>query len=245
MDRDNRINGGDIAEIIRSMVCFATLALYYTDIYPMVYPPLDAPVLFALARVVVNFVLYPFMAILIRHVIVCRPIPRNKALAATIPWCTVMWLLTVCYNSLLDTGWAMYYPIASVWINNAILTRGSRNPEENSEKAAKKEHPSLRGVVNKAQEKDVAGDVNEPSPGERAVNRMKQLARQYYDLKKMIESVDLDVIYSYFAAGKITEEEYTEIMAAYHRAEDEMRRIYREHSELKAGLAWTTQKKQG
>lgn len=245
MDHDNRVNKGDVAEIIRSTVCFATLALYYTDVYPMVYPPLEAPVLFALARVLVNFVLYPFMAILIRHVIVCRPIPRNKALAATISWCTVMWLLTVCYNSPLDTGWTMYYPIASVWINNAILTGGKKEPDEGSEKAVKREHPLLRKGINKSQEKDVAENADKPLPGERAVKRMEQLARQYYDLKKTVESVDLDVIYSYFAAGKITEDEYTEIMAAYHRAEEEMKRIYREYSELKAGLAWTTRKKQG
>ena len=231
MDRDNRINRGDVAEIIRSAICFAVLALYYTDIYPMVYPPLDAPILFALARVLVNFILYPFMAILIRHVIVCRPIPRNKALAATISWCTVVWLLTLCYNSLLDTGWIMYYPVASAWINNAILTGGKRYPDEGGEKSVKEEQEKVAD--------------KQPLPGERAVERMKQLAQQYYDLKKTVESVDLDVINSYFAAGKITEEEYTEIMAAYHRAEEEMRRIYREHSELKAGLAWTTQKKQG
>lgn len=208
---DNNLNIGDIAAIIRSIVGLFLLILYYSSL------AVDKPVLWAAIDTMITFVAYPLMAILVRHAALKRPVPRKIAWMVSIAWCTVIWIVCVVYNSLMQTGEMVSYPFLHVLINAAILY-GS-------------EHQAACGAA----AKDDAPDDTEDSR-KRTEDRIVYLAKRYNELKSDVSAVKPDDIHAYYTAGKITLDEYNEIENAYKQAVDEMQEIYHEYKRLRGSM---------
>ena len=167
----------------------------------------------ALIDVVIRILVFPLFFVILRYAVLRRPLSIGKAHLISVPWCIVVWLIIIAIKSANDQHDMTNFPLNWMEINAAILYCGKSNVQET--------------VPHKQAE-----TKEEPDPNYYE-NRMRELLARYKKLKADVQAVKPDDIHAYYHSGKITEEEYSEILAAYREAVEEMQQIRAEAKSLK------------
>lgn len=170
-------------------------------------------VIASLIDVTLCILIYPLFFVILRYAVLRRPLSVKKAHLISVPWHIVAWMVVIAMNSANGQHNMTYFPLNWMEINAAILYCGKSNAQET--------------VPHKQSE-----TKEEPDPNYYE-NRMRELFARYRKLKADVQAVKPDDIHAYYHDGKMTEQEYNDILAAYREAIDEMQRIRAEAKSLK------------
>lgn len=167
----------------------------------------------ALIDVVIYFLIFPLFFVILRYAILRRPLSVGKAHLISVLWCIAVWLIVIAIKVANDQHDMTKLPMIWMEINAAILYCGKSD---------------VQAAVPHKQ----AETKEEPDPNYYE-NRMRELLARYRNLKADVQAVKPDDIHAYYHDGKMTEQEYNDILAAYREAIDEMQRIRAEAKSLK------------
>lgn len=167
----------------------------------------------AFIDVVIYFLIFPLFFVILRYAILRRPLSVGKAHLISVLWCIAVWLIVIAIKVANDQHDMTKLPLIWMEINAAILYCGESSVKE----AVKRKQLETK---------------EEPDP-DYYKNRMRELHTRYNNLKSDVQAVKPDDIHAYYHDGKITEQEYNDILAAYREAIDEMQRIRAEAKSLK------------